>query len=132
MSTPFIATAASIALLGAGFAATEGTRSASVIPPAQIVEESAMADGAANCTPAQGDPSASGEGTDAANAKADVNSCDKNQSPDQSESPQNASGQAPAPQAPTAFAPAFPIAPFIAVPAGAAGLAVAAANDSAG
>lgn len=141
MSTPFIVTAASIALLGAGFAATEGTRSAFAIPPAQIVDGSQIADGAANCAvePSQGDTAASTDagganegGANLANAGADAGSCEKSQSPDQSETAQNASGQAPAVQTPTAFAPGLPLAPFIAVPAGAAGLAAAAANDSAG
>lgn len=132
MSTPFFASAASIALLGAGFAATEGTRSAFVIPPSTIVEAAQLAGGAPNCTPSQGDPSPKAEGADAANANAQTGNCDNSQSPDQSETPQNGSGQAPAVQTPTAFAPGLPLAPFIAVPAGAAGIAVATSNDSAG
>lgn len=141
MSTPFMATAAAIALLGAGFAATEGTRSAFAIPHAQIVEASEIADGAPNCaakvqqnnvSAPKGSSPATGQAAGMADAKAGNSSCNDNPSPDQSEATQNATGQASAAQTPTAFAPGLPLAPLLAVPASAAGLAVVAANDSAG
>ena len=139
MSTPFIATAASIALLGAGFAATEGTRAAFVIPDAKIVDASEIADGAPNCgaKAMPGDASAlktpgstPGQTASMADTKAPDGSCNNSQSQTQEEASQNAAGNAAAAQAPTAFAPGIPLAPFLAVPASAAGLAVATAKSA--
>lgn len=137
MSTWLVTTAAPLALFGVGLALTEGTRSESVLPGTQIVAASQIADGAPGCAvaPAQsGAPAGSspvkGPAEAVADSKAGNGSCENNQSPDQSQPSQNAGSQVPTAQAPTAFAPGIPLAPFLAVPAGAAGLAVATAKSA--
>lgn len=141
MSTWFVTIAAPLALFGAGLALTEGTRSETVLPATQIVDAAQITDGTPNCAVKVGQGGmpdaasrspANGQTASIENADANADSCDNTQSSDQSETAQDAAGQAASAQTPTAFAPALPLAPFIAVPVGTAGLAVVAANDSAG
>lgn len=146
MTSQFIAAAASVALLGAGFAGIEGTRSSEVLPAHQIaftsaqgtsggqcrvdvvrtgtagvadITRSELSDGTCVCTVTTGQPSVNGAAETVVTNLLRDKSCDG----------------APAPGADKALRTAQGgnmIIPVIVTTVGAAGLAVAVANDSNG
>lgn len=146
MTAQFIAAAASVALLGAGFAGIEGTRSSEVLPAHQIaftsaqgasggqcrvdvvrtgtagvvdITRSELSDGTCVCTVTTGQPSVNGAAENVVTNLLRDRSCDG----------------APAPGADKALRAAQggnAIIPVIVTTVGAAGLAVAIANDSNG
>lgn len=144
MSAHLLATFSAAALLGAAFATVDGTRSADALPSAQnphpagippadkacridVVRSAAAgtaqvsraqeADGSCTCTVMTGPVEGNGAAEAVVAALLRDRSCDG----------------APPPGKEAAFAPAgVGVWPFIVAPAGAAGLAAAAGNDSAG
>lgn len=100
------------------------------LPGAQQIDAAGCAVAPAQSGAPAGSSPVKGPAEAVADSKAGNGSCENNQSPDQSQPSQNAGSQVPTAQAPTAFAPGIPLAPFLAVPAGAAGLAVATAKSA--
>lgn len=129
MSTWFATIAAPLALFGAGLAIADGTRSQAALPDQPSPPAAAPSSTAQSCQPETPKGSAL-DGVDTAKLAGSVTNganCSDTPSPDQAQA-----AQSPAVQAPTAFTPGLPLGPFLAVPAGAASLVAAAANDSAG
>lgn len=145
MTSQLIAAAASVALLGAGFAGIDGTRSAEVLPAHQIsftsaqgasggkcrvdvvrtgtagvadITRSELTDGTCVCTITTGQPSVNGAAESAVTSLLRDRSCDGAPAPGQEVS-QAAGGSG-------------ALIPVLVTTVGAVGLAVAIANDSNG
>lgn len=147
MTSQFLAAAASVALLGAGFAGVEGTRSAEVLPSHQIsfmsaqggagnkcrvdvirtgtagvadITRSELTDGTCVCTVTTGQPSVNGS------AESVVTSLLRDRACDGAPAPGASAGES------SNFVGPALILPALIAPVGAAGLAVAVSNDSDG